>query len=276
MPALPSLLLVLLLLAAGAVPAAAQEGYADPWQLGFQEAVTPVMQQLSDLHDLLMWVITVITLLVLGLLGYACYRFRASRQALPSKRTHHTALEIAWTAIPVLILIVIAVPSFKLLYFMDRAVAPELTLKATGSQWFWSYEYPGSGDFSFDAYMVADADLQPGQLRLLTTDTQVVLPVDTDIRLLVTANDVIHSWAMPRFGIKVDAVPGRLNESWMRIEEPGTYYGQCSELCGDYHAFMPIMVRAVSKDEFQKWLEQARQEHAKAGTVDVAARATGK
>jgi cytochrome c oxidase subunit 2 len=274
MPALPSLFLALLTLAAGAAPAGAVDGYADPWQLGFQEAASPSMEHLTELHDLLMWIISVITLLVLGLLGYACYRFRASRHALPSKRTHHTVLEIAWTAIPVLILIVIAVPSFKLLYFMDRAFAPELTLKATGHQWYWSYEYPDSGEFTFDAYMVADEDLQPGQPRLLTTDTQIVLPVDTDIRLLATATDVIHSWAVPRFGIKVDAIPGLLNESWFRIEEPGTYYGQCSELCGDYHAFMPIMIEAVSKEEFQQWLEQAKQEYAKADSVDVAARAT--
>jgi cytochrome c oxidase subunit II len=276
MPALPSLFLALLMLAAGAAPADAVEGYADPWQLNFQPPATPSMESLVELHDLLLWIISVITLFVLGLLAYACYRFRASRQPLPSKRTHHTALEIAWTAIPVLILIVIAVPSFKLLYFMDRAVAPELTLKATGNQWFWSYEYPGSGDFSFDAYMVADADLQPGQPRLLTTDTQIVLPVETDIRLLATANDVIHSWAMPRFGVKLDAIPGLLNETWFRIEEPGIYYGQCSELCGDFHGFMPIMVRAVSKDEFQQWLEQAKQEYAKADSIDVAARATSK
>jgi cytochrome c oxidase subunit 2 len=276
MPALPSLFLALLMLAAGAAPADAVEGYADPWQLNFQPPATPSMESLVELHDLLLWIISVITLFVLGLLAYACYRFRASRQPLPSKRTHHTVLEIAWTAIPVLILIVIAVPSFKLLYFMDRAVAPELTLKATGNQWFWSYEYPGSGDFSFDAYMVADADLQPGQPRLLTTDTQIVLPVETDIRLLATANDVIHSWAMPRFGVKLDAIPGLLNETWFRIEEPGIYYGQCSELCGDFHGFMPIMVRAVSKDEFQQWLEQAKQEYAKADSIDVAARATSK
>jgi cytochrome c oxidase subunit 2 len=275
MPALSSLFLALLTLAAGAAPAGAVEGYADPWQLGFQEAGSPTMEHLTELHDLLMWVITVITLLVLGLLAYASYRFRASRQAVPSKRTHHTVLEIAWTAIPVLILIVIAIPSFKLLYFTDRAFAPELTLKATGHQWYWSYEYPDSGEFTFDAYMVADEDLQPGQPRLLTTDTQIVLPVDTDIRLLATATDVIHSWALPRFGIKVDAIPGRLNESWFRIEEPGIYYGQCSELCGDYHAFMPIMIEAVSKEEFQQWLEQAKQEYAKADSVDVAARATG-
>jgi cytochrome c oxidase subunit 2 len=199
-----------------------------------------------------------------------CFRFRASANATPSKRTHHTVLEIAWTAVPVLILVVIAIPSFKLLYFMDRVAEPELTIKAIGHQWYWSYEYPDDGDFTFDAYMVADEDLEPGQPRLLATDNAIVLPVDTDIQVLVTAADVLHSWAVPAFGVKMDGVPGRINETWLRIEEPGIYYGQCSELCGDYHGFMPIMVRAVSKEEFDAWTRQAQEEFARAGNVDVA------
>jgi cytochrome c oxidase subunit II len=243
-----------------------------PWQLDLQPAASPVMERLVSLHDLLMWIITLISILVLGLLVYACLRYRASRNTSPSRRTHHTLLEITWTALPVLILVVIAIPSFKLLYFMDRVQEPEMTIKAVGHQWYWSYEYPDDGEFTFDAYMVPDDELQEGQLRLLTTDNAVVLPVETDIRVLITATDVLHSWAVPAFGVKTDAVPGRINETWVRIEEPGMYYGQCSELCGDFHAFMPIMVRAVSKEEFEAWTQQAQEQYARAGSIDLAHR----
>jgi cytochrome c oxidase subunit II len=225
------------LLLAGSPVLAAQP---EPWQLGFQPATTPVMEQIDTLHDLLLWIITLISIFVLGLLGYACFRYRASRHTSPSRRTHNTVLEIAWTALPVLILVVIAIPSFKLLYYMDRTAEAEMTLKAIG--------------------------------RLLTTDTAVVLPVDTNIRLLSTASDVIHSWAMPAFGVKLDAIPGKINEAWMRIEDPGMYYGQCSELCGDYHGFMPIMVKAVPKDEFDAWVKQAQEEYARADGFEVAGR----
>jgi cytochrome c oxidase subunit II len=262
------LAVVAALLLAGSPALAAQP---EPWQLGFQAAASPVMGQIDSLHNLLMWIITLISFFVLALLGYACFRYRASRNTSPSRRTHNTVLEIAWTALPVLILVVIAIPSFKLLYYMDRTAEAEMTLKAIGRQWYWSYEYPDQGNLTFDAYMVADADLQPGQLRLLTTDTAVVLPVDTNIRLLSTASDVIHSWAMPALGIKLDAIPGKINETWMRIEEPGMYYGQCSELCGDYHGFMPIMIRAVPSDEFDAWAKQA-QEAARADGFEIAGR----
>jgi cytochrome c oxidase subunit 2 len=247
----------------------------EPWEFGFQPAASPVMERLESLHDLLLWVIALISIFVLALLAFVCVRFRASRNQHPSRRTHNTLLEVAWTAVPVLILVVIAIPSFKLLYYMDRVTDPEMTIKAIGHQWYWSYEYPDDGDFTFDAYVVSDEDLQEGQLRLLTTDNAVVLPVQTDIRVLITATDVIHSWAVPAFGVKTDAVPGRINETWIRIEEPGMYYGQCSELCGDLHGFMPIMVRAVSKDEFKAWTQQAKEEFARAGNVDVAGRAQG-
>jgi cytochrome c oxidase subunit 2 len=260
---------VAILLALGATSVLAAQ--PEPWQLGFQPAQSPVMEQIHSFHNLLLWIITLISLFVLGLLAYVCVRFRASAGVTPSKRTHNTILEIAWTAVPVLILVVIAIPSFKLLYFMDRAENPEMTLKAIGRQWYWSYEYPDHGDFTFDAYLVADEDLQEGQPRLLATDNHVVLPVQTDIRLLTTASDVLHSWAMPSLGVKMDAVPGRINETWLRIEEPGMYYGQCSELCGDYHGFMPIAIEAVSKDEFEAWVQQAQEEFARAGTVDLAA-----
>ena len=241
----------------------AAQAAAESWQFGFQHAVTPVMEQLTSLHNLLLWIISGICVFVLALLTYVCLRYRASANPTPSRKTHNTVLEIAWTAIPVLILVIIAIPSFKLLYFMDTAANPEMTVKAIGRQWYWSYEYPDNGNFTFDAYLVADDDLEEGQLRLLTTDNKVVVPVDTDIRLLTTASDVIYSWAMPPFGIKLDAIPGRINETWFRVEEPGTYYGQCSELCGFYHGFMPIMVEAVSKDEFQAWVAEAQEKYAK-------------
>jgi cytochrome c oxidase subunit II len=268
---MPVLLLSLLLLL-GFADGAALAAQPEPWQLGFQPPASPVMERIESFHDLLLWIITLISIFVLVLLAYVCFRFRASGNAAPSRRTHNTLLEIAWTAIPVLILVVIAIPSFKLLYYQDVVPDAELTVKAVGHQWYWSYEYPDNGDFAFDAYMVADDDLQAGQPRLLATDNALVLPVGTDIRLLVTATDVLHSWAMPAFGVKMDAVPGRINETWFNIQAPGMYYGQCSELCGDFHGFMPIMIHAVSKDEFEAWTQQAQEQFAESGSVDLATR----
>ncbi len=264
--------LVSLLVLLGFADGAALATQPQPWELGFQPAATPVMERIESLHDLLLWIITLISVFVLALLAYACVRFRASRNPTPSRRTHNTLLEIAWTAIPVLILVVIAIPSFKLLYYMDKTNDADLTLKAIGHQWYWSYEYPDNGNFTFDANIVADADLKPGQPRLLTTDNEVVVPVQSNIRLLTTATDVIHSWAVPSFGVKMDAIPGRINETWFRVEQPGEYYGQCSELCGDLHGFMPIMVKAVSKEEFDAWVKKAQQEFARADGFDVAGR----
>jgi cytochrome c oxidase subunit II len=277
---LPLLLVASLLLPEGAALAqavgpdtpAAVGGQPTAWQLNFQPAASPVAERIEDLHDLLLFITVAISVFVLALLAYVCVRYRASRNPLPSRRTHNTVLEIAWTAIPVLILVVIAIPSFKLLYFMDRAVNPEMTLKAIGRQWYWSYEYPDHGDFTFDAYMIADEDLQEGQLRLFDVDNRVVLPVDTDVRILTTASDVIHAWAVPALGVKMDAVPGKINETWLRITRPGIYYGQCSELCGAYHGFMPVMIEAVSREEFDAWVQQAREQFARAGGVDVADR----
>lgn len=242
-------------------PALAQEGSIRPWQLWYQEARSPVMQQIEDFHILVNWVITAITLFVLGLLIYVAIRFNAKANPTPSKTTHHTTIEVLWTAVPVLILVVIAVPSFKLLYYMDRHENPDMTLKVTGNQWFWSYEYTDS-QIAFDSFMVEEADLKEGQPRLLTVDNTVVLPVDTNIQILGTSNDVIHNWAMPQFGVKLDVFPGRVNETWMRITAPGDYYGQCSEICGINHGFMPIHIKAVPKQEYQAWLEQAKEEFA--------------
>ena len=277
---LPLLVLASMLLLDGAALAqavgpdtpAAVGGQPTAWQLNFQPAASPVAERIESLHDLLLFIKVAISVFVLALLAYVCIRYRADRNPVPSRRTHNTVIEIAWTAIPVLILVVIAIPSFKLLYFMDRAVNPEMTLKAVGHQWYWSYEYPDNGDFTFDAYMIADEDLQEGQLRLFDVDNRVVLPVETDVRLLTTATDVLHSWAVPALGVKLDAVPGKINETWLRINRPGIYYGQCSELCGAYHGFMPVMIEAVSKEEFDAWVQQAQEEFARAGGVDVADR----
>lgn len=256
----------------GASAAHAGEGQPSDWQIGFQSAVTPVMKDITSFHDLLLIIITVIALFVTVLLGYAMFRFSEKRNPVPSRTTHNTLLEVAWTVIPVIILVVIAIPSFKLLYFQDKAANPEMTIKAIGHQWYWSYEYPDHGNFYFDALLVPEEDLQEGQPRLLTTDTQIVVPEDTEIRLLVTADDVLHSWAMPSFGVKIDAVPGRINETWFRTpklseltqktDDGALFYGQCSELCGVNHGFMPIELKVVTKEAYAEWVEFAKEEYA--------------
>lgn len=232
------------------------------WRLGLQEAATPTMERIDSFHDFLNIIITVITLFVTALLVYTMWRFSEKRNPTPSKTTHHTGLEIAWTVIPVFILIIIAIPSFKLLYFADRTEEPDMTLKIVGHQWYWSYEYPDHGNFTFDANMVPDDEIQPGQKRLMETDYRVVLPVGKKVQLLMTSDDVIHNWGMPSFGIKLDTVPGRLNETWIQIKKPGVYYGFCSELCGVNHAYMPIAVEAVSEADFKKWVKKAQKEFA--------------
>ena len=254
-------------LSAAAVAAAPGGGSAlaaqpTPWQTGFQPAASPVMERIDAFHDFLLIVIVLISVFVLALMIYVFVKFNAKANPTPSRTTHNTTIEILWTVIPIVILVVIAVPSFKLMYYSDRAVDADMTLKAAGNQFYWTYEYPDHDDLTFDAIMVEDADLEAGDLRLLTTDNAVVLPVDTTIRLLLTANDVIHAWAVPAFGVKMDAVPGRLNETWFRIDREGTYYGQCSELCGANHGFMPIMVKAVSREAFAAWVDEAKEEFA--------------
>ncbi len=235
---------------------------ARPWQLGFQEPQSPVMKDVVWFHDVLLVIITLITLFVLGLLLYIAVKFNEKSNPVPSKTTHNSTLEVLWTAIPILILVGIAVPSFKLLYFQDRTSKYEMTLKVTGHQWYWSYEYPDHGNIKFNSNMVQTADLKKGQPRLLTVDNPVYLPINTNIRLLLTASDVIHSWALPALIQKTDNVPGRINESWVHINKPGTYYGQCSELCGVNHGFMPVMVKAVTKEEFAAWVAKAKKKFA--------------
>lgn len=229
-----------------------------PKQMGLQEAATPVMEHITDFHNLLLMIITGIVIFVLSLMIYIMVRFNHKRNPVPSKTSHNTLLEVVWTMVPVIILLVIIVPSLKLIYFMDRAEDAELTVKVTGHQWYWSYEYPDHDNIAFDSLMLKDAELQPGQFRLLEVDNRLVVPVDTTVRVLVTSADVLHSWAVPSMGIKMDTVPGRLNETWFRITKEGIYYGQCSELCGRDHGFMPIAVEAVSKERFNAWVAEAK------------------
>lgn len=233
------------------------------WGKNFQIAASPTAEKIHELHHILLIIISLVALLVLCLLVYVIFKFRAKKNPIPSRTTHHTMLEILWTLIPTLILAGIAFPSFKLLYFMDKSTNAEMTLKITGHQWYWSYEYPDD-KIGFDSYMIADKDLKPGMLRLLEVDNQVVLPVETNVRLLLTAADVIHSFAVPALGLKQDNVPGRLRETWVRINKEGLYRGQCSEICGVNHAFMPIVIKAVSKDEYKQWIAQAKEKFSSA------------
>ena len=228
------------------------------WQLGFQKAASESMRDIVAFHDnLLLPIIIAISVFVLFLMLYACVRFRASANPNPSKRTHNVTVEVLWTLIPCLILIVMAVPSFKILYKQDAIPKADLTIKAIGYQWYWGYEYPDE-NLVFDSYMIEEKDLKADQPRLLAVDNEVVVPVGKVVKVLITANDVLHAWALPSFGVKRDAVPGRINETWFKAEKVGTYYGQCSELCGIKHAFMPIAVKVVSEEDYQEWLSEAR------------------
>jgi cytochrome c oxidase subunit II len=240
-------------------PALAGTGQPSPWQMDFQGAATQIMHDIQSFHTLLLWIITAISVFVLALLIIVIIRFNEKANPKPSKTTHHTGLEIAWTVIPILILVVIAIPSFRLL--REQLVIPkaDIVVKATGHAWYWSYEYPkDQGGFRFESNMIEEKDLKPGQPRLLAVDNEVVVPVNRVVQVQVTAADVLHAFAIPSFGIKVDAVPGRLNQTWFRAEKEGVYYGQCSELCGARHAFMPIAIRVVSDADYARWLERAK------------------
>lgn len=255
------------LLVLGGLPAVVWANQPIEWGIGLQPAASPVMARMQDFYDLLYVVIMLIATFVTLLMLYVMIRFRASRNPVPSKTAHNTPLEVAWTVIPVIILLIITIPSFRLLYFQDRTQDAEMTLKVVSHQWYWSYEYPDHGAFTYDSIMLADDELKPGQPRLLAVDEKVVLPVDTNIRVLLTSDDVIHAWAVPALGLKIDTVPGRTNETWVRIDREGTYYGQCSELCGVNHGFMPIQIEGVSKEAFKDWVKQAQQEYARRDDV---------
>jgi len=233
------------------------------WEIGMQPPATPVKDWLTEFHDkLLMPIIAVITAFVLGLLIYVIWRFNHQRHPVPTRTSHNTVIEMLWTVVPVLILVIIAIPSFKLMYYMDRVPNPDMTIKVTGHQWYWTYEYPDQSGLSFDSNIIPEADLKPGQKRLLDVDNPLVVPVNTVIRVYITGTDVIHSWFVPSFGVQEYAIVGRLNESWMNVERPGVYYGECNQICGINHAFMPIKVEAVSKDDFQRWLVDAKKKFA--------------
>jgi cytochrome c oxidase subunit 2 len=240
-----------------------------PWQMGLQAAADERMRDIIGLHTFVLYIITAVSLFVLALLVWIAVRFNAKANPTPSATTHNTTLEVLWTVVPVLILVAIAIPSFRLLYFEDVIPPSDMTVKAIGKQWFWTYEYPDNGNFTFDAQLVADRRSQPtvpdGPPRLLGTSNHVVVPVGKTVRLITTGADVIHSWSIPAFGVKIDAVPGRINQSWFKADQEGTYYGQCSELCGARHAFMPITVDVVSQEKFDMWVAEAKTKFAAVG-----------
>jgi cytochrome c oxidase subunit 2 len=235
----------------------AELGQPAPWEFKLQEAATPVMENITWFHNFLLVLITAITLFVLALLIIVVVKFNAKANPVPSKTTHNTLIEVAWTLIPVLILVALVVPSFRLLFLELDVPKADLTIKATGKQWYWSYAYPDNGKFEFDSLMAQDK-----QPRLLGVDNEMVVPVNKIVRVQTTGADVIHSFAVPAFGIKIDAIPGRLNETWFKATKTGMFYGQCSELCGKDHAFMPIAVRVVNDQEFAAWVETAKKKFA--------------
>lgn len=236
-------------------PALAGMGQPSPWQIGFQGSATPIMDQITDFHNFVNIIIIAIALFVLALMIYVMVRFNEKRNPEPSRNSHNTPLEVAWTVIPIFILVAIAIPSFRLLFAQYDFPKADVTITATGNQWYWSYEYPDEG-IRFDSIMVPDSELKPGQPRLLAVNNEVVVPVGANVIVGLKSNDVIHNWAMPSFGVKLDAVPGRLQQTWFRAEKEGWFYGQCSELCGRNHAFMPIAVRVVSQDDYDAWVEK--------------------
>jgi cytochrome c oxidase subunit 2 len=241
-------------------------GQPAPWEYKLQEAASPVMENIIWFHNFLLWLIVAITLFVLALLVIVVVKFNHKANPVPSKTTHNTLIEVAWTLVPVLILVAVAVPSFRLLFLELDVPKADLTVKATGKQWYWSYSYPDNGPFEFDSLLAADK-----QPRLLGVDNEMVVPVNKVVRIQTTGADVIHSFAVPSFGVKIDSVPGRLNETWFKATKEGMYYGQCSELCGKDHAFMPIAVRVVNDQEFAAWIETAKKKFASDKTNSFAA-----
>lgn len=231
--------------------------YADKphaWQIDFQEAASPIMQELHAFHNFLLIISCVIVLFVFLLLAYVAIRFNAKSNPVPATFTHNVAIEIIWTVIPIIILVIIAIPSFRILKQVEHAPPSDLTIKVVGSQWYWTYSYPDN-NIEFDSNIIQTKDLKPGQIRLLEVDNRLVVPQGAVVKFLITASDVIHNFAVPALGIKTDAVPGRVNHAWTKIEKKGVYYGQCSELCGVNHGFMPIAIEVVSKEEFDEWVK---------------------
>jgi cytochrome c oxidase subunit II len=249
-------------------------GQPSPWQFGLQQSATPVMDNIIWFHDFVNYIIVAIASFVLLLLIVVMVRFNARSNPTPSRTTHNTWLEVAWTIVPIAILLTIAVPSFKLLFYQLNPPPPDLTVKATGKQWYWTYSYPDS-KVEFDSLFLKANELKADQPRLLAVDNELVVPVNKNVLVLATGADVIHSFAVPSFGIKIDAIPGRINETWFRATREGIYYGQCSELCGRDHAFMPIAVRVVSEQGFATWLDEAKKKYAATDAAPLSVAAAG-
>jgi cytochrome c oxidase subunit 2 len=248
-------------LATGGI-AFADFGHPVPWQMGFQQSAAPTMDDIIWFHNFVLWIIIGITVFVLALLLIVIVKFNSRANPTPSRTTHNTLLEVLWTVVPVLILVVIAVPSFRILFFQLNVPPADVTVKATGKQWYWSYSYPDS-KFEFDSLIVKDNELKGDQIRLLSVDNEMVVPVNKVVRVYTTGADVIHAFKVPSFGVMMDAIPGRLNETWFKATREGVYYGQCSELCGKDHAFMPIAVRVVSEQAYAAWIEDAKKKFAR-------------
>src|SRR5580693_5145829 len=237
-----------------------------PWEMDMQPAFSPMKREIIDLHNLVLVLITIITLFVAGLLVWVCIRYNEKRNPVPSQTSHHTGLEIAWSVLPVLILVIMAIPSFRLIYYLDRTPNPDMTIKVTGHQWYWEYTYPDNGNVDIESRYIHDEDLKPGQLRLLAVDNQLIIPAGKKIRILTNSADVIHSFFIPSLGSQRYAIPGRTIEMWLEADKPGVYYGECNQICGQDHSKMPISVHAVTDAEFQAWIEQAKKS-ASAGPV---------
>ena len=261
------LLAALVMIAAlpGGAALAQAVGAPKPWEIGMQAAYGPLKEQEIWLHNLVLVIITLITLFVGGLLVWVMWRYDAKRNPTPTRTAHNTTLEIAWTVIPVLILVIIAIPSFRLVYYEDRTRDADLTIKVTGHQWYWEYTYPEKNNLNFTSYIIPDDQLKPGQLRLLDVDNQLVVPVGKNIRVLQTSTDVIHSWFVPALGVQRYAIPGRTIETWFRADKPGIIYGECNQICGTNHSRMPIVVHAVPEQEFNAWLAEAKTKFSDAG-----------
>ena len=257
-------LMMLLAVPCGAALAQAV-GAPRPWEIGMQPAFGPLKQQQIELHNLVLVIITLITLFVGALLVWVMWRYNAKRNPVAARTSHNTVIEIAWTVIPVLILVVMAIPSFRLVYYEDRTRDAELTIKVTGHQWYWEYTYPDNNNIDFTSYLIPDDQLKPGQRRLLEVDNELVVPVGKNIRVLQTSTDVIHSWFIPALGVQRYAIPGRTIETWFKVDRPSIIYGQCNQICGTNHSRMPIVVRAVPEQEFNAWLTEAKTKFSDAG-----------
>ena len=254
-------------LALAAFGHAALADYPRPWEIGMQKAASPVEADIQHLHSVIMAVITVITLFVAALLVWIVYRYDHKRNAVASRTSHHTMLEVAWTTLPVVILLVIWIPSIKLVFYQDRAVNADMTVKVTGHQWYWEYTYPDQGGIDFSSYVVPDDQLKPGQMRLLAVDNELVVPAGKTIRVLTNSSDVIHSFFVPSLGMQRYAIPGRTIETWFKADAPGTYYGECNQICGINHSAMPIAIRAVPEAEFDAWVQEAKKKYAATETA---------